>query len=518
MLRHVAMTLPLIVALAFPVHAHPVPANNHDRYLLVRLTPTAVVVDYRLEVDETRAALDLPPSELGKVGPGSDWRQLFCKYFGDVLAGNLAADLDGKPLDFRCVSAKYSLRDDQNRPLGHLRCEFRMQANWAVSAGVDHKFSFREGNYLLEDFSRLHPLLVATEALSLEAVTAPDTALLARSPADFRPGDAERLRNLAATFRLAPAPPRAAYKPALPPDFSDLKSEPDEPAAAIKPATPVGDTLVEAKLNPSHDDDSPSPGDTGESGSLLHLLLNTNQGIVVLLLGAAAFGAAHALTPGHGKTLVAAYLVGERGTVCHALLLGVVTTITHTAAVILIAIALLFFPQTNLATVHTILECIGGVLVLCLGLWLLYARLAGQADHIHLGGGHHHHHGHDHAHHHHGVASTPPSKDQPSTWALILLGFKGGMVPCWDAVFLLTVAVAKGLVWLALPLLLAFSAGLAAVLTAVGIAVVHASRFAGHRLKGSGRFQGLVQAMPLISATAITLVGLWLCYDAVHPR
>jgi ABC-type nickel/cobalt efflux system permease component RcnA len=508
-------TLLLLVAL---VHAHPVPANNHDRYLLVRLTPAAVVVDYRLEVDETRAALDLPPSELAKVGPGSDWRQLFCKYFGDVLAGNLVVELDGKPLEFACVSAKYTLRDDQNRPLGHLRCEYRMQANWTVSVGTDHKFTFREGNYLLEDFSRLQPLLVATEALSLEAVTAPDTALLARSAGDFRPGDAERLRNLAATFRLAPMTPHAAYKPALPLDYSDLKSEPEEPASAIKPTTLGSYTRAEAKLNPPNDDDNPSPGDTGEPGSLLHLLLNTNQGIVVLLLGAAAFGAAHALTPGHGKTLVAAYLVGERGTVWHALLLGVVTTITHTAAVILIAIALLFFPQTNLATVHTILECIGGVLVLSLGMWLLYARLTGQTDHVHLRSGHHHHHGHDHSHHHHHTALAPPSKDQPSTWALVLLGFKGGMVPCWDAVVILTAVVAKGLLWLALPLLLAFSAGLAAVLTAVGIVVVHASRFAGHRLEGSGRFQGLVQALPLISATAITLVGLWLCYDAVHPR
>jgi ABC-type nickel/cobalt efflux system permease component RcnA len=507
-----------LLLLAPLVHAHPVPANNHDRYLLVRLTPTAVVVDYRLEVDETRAGLDLPPSELARVGPGSDWRQLFCKYFGDVFANNLTAELDGKPLEFACVSAKYTLRDDQNRPLGHLRCEFRMQANWTASAGADHKFTFREGNYLLEDFSRLQPQLVATESLSLEAVTAPDAALLARSPGDFRPGDAERLRNLTATFRLVPATPHAANKPALPPDFSDVKSEPEEPAAATKLATPGEYSLAEAKLNPPNDDDSPSPGETADPGSLLHLLLNTKQGIVVLLLGAAAFGAAHALTPGHGKTLVAAYLVGERGTVWHALLLGIVTTVTHTAAVILIAIALLFFPQTNLATVHTILECIGGVLVLSLGLWLLYARLTGQADHLHLGGGHHHRHGHDHSHHHHHVAITPPTTDQPSTWALVLLGFKGGMVPCWDAVFLLTVAVAKGLVWLALPLLLAFSAGLAAVLTAVGIAVVHASRFAGHRLKGSGRFQGVVKALPLISATAITLVGLWLCYDAVHPR
>jgi nickel/cobalt exporter len=271
------------------------------------------------------------------------------------------------------------------------------------------------------------------------------------------------------------------------------------------------------------DEHNPTPDQTGaESWSLLNLFLNSKQGIVVLLLGAAAFGAIHALTPGHGKTLVAAYLVGERGTAWHAILLGIVTTVTHTAAVILIAIALLFFPQTNLATLHIVLEFAGGLLVLSLGLWLLYTRLTGRADHVHLGTGHHHHHhhgdGHHHDHHHHDAVSPETAGEKPSTWALVLLGFKGGMVPCWDAIAMLTIAISAGRLWLALPLLLAFSAGLAGVLTGLGIAVVHARKFAGNRLQGGDRFQRIFRTLPLVSATAITLVGLWLCYDGLHPR
>jgi ABC-type nickel/cobalt efflux system permease component RcnA len=259
---------------------------------------------------------------------------------------------------------------------------------------------------------------------------------------------------------------------------------------------------------------------------LLHLFLDTKQGVGLMLLFAAAFGAVHALTPGHGKTLVAAYLVGERGTIWHALLLGLVTTATHTAAVILIATALLFFPNTNRASLQTILELCGGGLVLSLGFWLLYTRLTGRADHVHLGGGHHHHghdhphHDHDHAHghdhHHHG--ELPNAVGGPGVWALLILGFKGGMVPCWDAIAMLIFAISAGRLWLGLPLLLAFSAGLAGVLTGLGIGVVHARNFASHRFQQGKHVRRFFRALPLLSAIAITLVGLWLCYDGLHPR
>jgi ABC-type nickel/cobalt efflux system permease component RcnA len=252
----------------------------------------------------------------------------------------------------------------------------------------------------------------------------------------------------------------------------------------------------------------------------MNLLLNTNQGIGLLLLFAAAFGGIHALTPGHGKTLVAAYLVGERGTTWHALLLGLVTTVTHTAAVILLAAGLLFFPDADIAKVQTMLEFFGGVLVLGLGFWLLSTRLTGRADHVHLGGGHHHHH-HDHAHHHdhdHHHHAALPADGKASVGALVILGVKGGMVPCWDAIAMLAFAISAGRLWLGLPLLLAFSAGLAGVLTGLGVGVVHARNFAGKRFQQGEGFRRFFRALPLLSATAIMLVGLYLCYDSLHLR
>src|SRR5204862_5021350 len=108
--------------------------------------------------------------------------------------------------------------------------------------------------------------------------------------------------------------------------------------------------------------------------SLLRLFLHTDHGFWLTMLLALAFGAAHALTPGHGKTLVAAYLVGEHGTVWHAVVLGLVTTLTHTGMVLILAVALrLFFPQgmseSARRDLHMTLGLAGGLIIAGLGFW-----------------------------------------------------------------------------------------------------------------------------------------------------
>jgi nickel/cobalt exporter len=241
------------------------------------------------------------------------------------------------------------------------------------------------------------------------------------------------------------------------------------------------------------------------------LLLDTRYGLGLLLVLAGAFGAAHALTPGHGKTLVAAYLVGERGTAGHALLLGLVVTLTHTSAVLVLALVLwLAFPDRTPPGLQATLGLVGGLLIAGLGAWLLFQRLAGRADHIHIGGGHHHHgHGHDHVH--------VPAPGEKVRWGgLVTLGISGGLVPCWDAVGMLLFAISANRLRLALPLLLAFSAGLAGVLVALGIGVVCARNAAVARWGESQSLGRWLRALPLFSAVAVTILGLWLCYDSVH--
>jgi ABC-type nickel/cobalt efflux system permease component RcnA len=254
------------------------------------------------------------------------------------------------------------------------------------------------------------------------------------------------------------------------------------------------------------------PEDTPQN--LLHLLLDTRRGFAVLLLMAAGLGAAHALTPGHGKTLVAAYLVGERGTVWHALTLGLVTTLTHTGVVLALATVGYFYPNAVPGAIRAT-ELLGGLAIALLGCWLLLQRLAGRADHFHLPGqGHHHHDGRGYAHT--TEIPLPKSETRVGWWPLVVLGMKGGMVPCWDAIFILSVAWTTGRLARALPLLLAFSAGLASVLVGLGVSVVMTHRWVGARWGDHPRLQRLVRALPLLSATVILGMGLWLCYTSVH--
>src|SRR5262249_49851049 len=128
----------------------------------------------------------------------------------------------------------------------------------------------------------------------------------------------------------------------------------------------------------------------------------------------------------------------------------------------------------------------------------------------------HHHHG---AHHHHSHANAAEGAERAAErrlgwWGITLLGISGGLIPCWDAIALLVLAVGMNVFWLALPVLLAFSAGLASVLVLIGVAVVKLRGILSERW-GEGRF---VRALPIISAIVVTLMGFWICYEAVNGK
>jgi nickel/cobalt exporter len=467
--------------------AHPVPKKIHDRVITVRLAADSVTVAYHLELDELTAFEELSAvaeqADLAKV-TRDNFYDTFTRLYAPVLAGNLTATLDGKPLDFRCVRRQAEVKDS-------VWCDFVFQATWQLSPSGRHTFIFREGNYE-EEAGQIKLSLAADPSVRLLEKTEPDEALKNRLATDLRPGDAERLRKASATFALAPPTEAAA------PKEEEKRQDTDEGTApAARP------------------------------NNLASLLLDTRKGFLILLVLAACLGAAHALTPGHGKTLVAAYLVGERGTVWHALVLGVATTLTHTGIVLALAVGLRFAPEGALVPIQSVLGAIGGLTIAAVGFWRLYRLLRGRPDHIHLGGhGHHHphHHGdHDHAHadpihdEHGHVVPLPAGAERAGFWGVTLLGVSGGMVPCLDAIVMLLWAISAGLLWLALPLLLAFSAGLAAVLIALGIAVVSAKGLAEARL-GRGRFRRVFRALPVFSAVVVIGMGLWLCRESLNPE
>jgi ABC-type nickel/cobalt efflux system permease component RcnA len=237
---------------------------------------------------------------------------------------------------------------------------------------------------------------------------------------------------------------------------------------------------------------------------LLHQQALTPWMIAAAIGIAFALGAAHALTPGHGKTIVAAYLVGSRGTLKHAAFLGGMVTLTHTITVFLLGIATLFlFHYVVPQNVTQVLGAISGLSIVAIGGWMLYKRLRGAAH------AHSHDHGHDHHHQHthsHGPGGHTHMPDEISWSGLAALGASGGLVPCESALVLLLTAIALRRVGLGLLLLVSFSLGLALVLMGIGVLVIYAKNL----LPGGGNASGnpFFRWMPVASAAVVMVLGI----------
>ncbi len=254
----------------------------------------------------------------------------------------------------------------------------------------------------------------------------------------------------------------------------------------------------------------------------------TPQVILVSLLLALFWGAAHALSPGHGKTVVAAYLVGSRGTARHAAFLGLTVTVTHTFGVFALGAVTLWLSRYLLPeTLYPWLNVVSGVLVVAIGAALAYQRWRGtrQADSQD--------HSHDHealgtndepwsavTHSHGGRAHShlPPGmradgRQDRVTWrSLLALGVSGGLIPCPSALVLLLGAVALGRIGFGMVLVVAFSFGLALVLTAIGLLLVYARRFF-ERFSFETRVPRL---LPVASALVMVLAGCGIVYEALR--
>ena len=252
----------------------------------------------------------------------------------------------------------------------------------------------------------------------------------------------------------------------------------------------------------------------------------------VALVIALALGALHALTPGHGKTVVAAYLVGSRGTSWHAVVLGTIVTLTHTGSVFLLGVVTLAASQYILpTTIFPFLEILSGALILGLGAYLLWQRFLywqrsrtpaqPQPKRVSLtpnasnrkpfsavkiqtaqSGMHHHGDGKMHSH------DVPES----ITWrSLIALGVSGGLVPCPDAIAILLVAIAINRIFLGLALILSFSLGLAVILIIIGLLMVNSRRL----FDRMGFLDRFAPVLPVVSALIVLILGAGLTWAAV---
>jgi nickel/cobalt transporter (NicO) family protein len=222
--------------------------------------------------------------------------------------------------------------------------------------------------------------------------------------------------------------------------------------------------------------------------------------LLFLLLAAFGWGALHALSPGHGKAMVAAYLVGTRGTARHALALGATVTVTHTIGVFALGVVTLALSQYVVPEdLYPWLTVASGLMVVLVGAGVLRSRLRTRraaAAHRHA-----HAHGHAHSHSDHTHSHAP----EDLTWkGLFGMGASAGLIPCPSALVVLLGAISQHQVALGLLLITIFSVGLAATLSVLGLAVVYARGLLG-RLNFGG---GMATALPAVSALVIVAAGL----------
>ncbi len=308
-----------------------------------------------------------------------------------------------------------------------------------------------------------------------------------------------------------------------------------EPLVAAKPA-PIAAPVIQQIAQPQVAPTAPAPATLTSKnapagsvtrGDYLSRFLHERQltpWMILLALGAAfVLGSAHAFTPGHGKTIVAAYLVGSRGTLKHAAFLGAMVTFTHTIVVFALGLVTLFlFDYVMPEKVTEILGAISGLSIAVIGGWMLYKRLRtrGAQTHSHSHHSHDHHHAHSHDHHHahshdhhhhhhshdHGGHSHSHVPAEISWKGLTALGASGGLVPCESALVLLLGAIALGRVGLGLLLLLSFSLGLAIVLMGIGILVLYAKNLLPETTRSSNH--PLIRWASIASPAIVLIIGI----------
>jgi ABC-type nickel/cobalt efflux system permease component RcnA len=279
--------------------------------------------------------------------------------------------------------------------------------------------------------------------------------------------------------------------------------------------SPLDVTTVRATAAPTHDAapvlssgrSLEAPDRVADSG-FTRLIGRRHLGVLVVLASLAAalfWGAAHALSPGHGKTIVTAYLVGRRGTPRDAAVLGAIVTVTHTIGVFALGLVTLALSQWIVPDrLYPWIDVVAGVSVVVIGATVLRARVR---EWLHERAHRRGHHGHHHHHHHHEHVAEPGS----GLRGLLAVGVSGGALPCPSALVVLLAAISLHRLAFGLVLIVAFSLGLALSITGIGLAAVLARTAFARR-----SFDGLLlRALPAVSACVIVAAGVAMTLHAV---
>jgi nickel/cobalt transporter (NicO) family protein len=525
--RIVVVTFTLLFCFVFvPVaFAHPLGNFTINHYAGLRVTPDSVAIDFVLDMAEIPAfqeisAFDANGNGMADVAEAESYHAKKCA----SLQPDLSLLRNNKPLALTLTASSVEFPAGAGGlPTLRVTCAFS-----AAIAGQMTSLSFADHSY--SERIGWREIVVTADGVNLKG--------------DFS--------STSISKRLTSYP-------------QDLLSNPlDQRQITLG----IGVPAVPAQNN-SANPTSATPSIAGSRSDAFTQLITlenlTLPTILFALLISFLWGAMHAMTPGHGKTIVGAYLVGSRGTMKHAIYLGLTTTITHTLGVFALGLITLFAAQFIVPEkLFPWLSLLSGLFVVGIGINLMVSRFKSseaatwlgklkvdltksraltspifQYEHAEVAGherklvigpsqehfhshdlahphshNHEHAHPHDHDHVHAEHSHLPPGAEgEPVTWrSLLALGISGGLLPCPSALVVLLGAIALNRVGFGLILVLAFSLGLAGALTAIGMLFIYAGRLF-NRFPAQGR---IIRFLPVLSALFVSVIGVGIAIKALQ--
>ncbi len=546
------------LAVAIPCLAHPLGNDNIEHVSVLWILPDRLEVDFLLFVAENPSSR-LQEAEMDADKDGtvtSDEQQAWLSLEVKRRQSDLRAVLDGRPLSLQAVEDAVDPatgRKSANRVIFEMP-GFANMPTYRLLIRYVGRFGRRlaPGLHTLEYEDKSYQANPGLKRILLEAMPGleflpPHPALWTTDPFKFEQYDPANLpQERSATFRFKVLAPATAAAPvesspnavAGRPEAEDLSGVPERYKEGLTGPVAGVQTKYQAQAD------------------RLMALLQGRWGLMVFLMVTGlsfVWGAAHALMPGHAKTVVAAYLISQSGTYWHAILLAIVVSVTHTALVVILGLIWAFYQATNPALgprLQLWLGLISGLLVAGMGLALIWRASRGRLlhhhhehehdderswfrrlfthshaavpdhshahDHVHEHvhphahghdhGGHAHGHAHEHAHDHsHGhdhahahpemPASGPVGRDpaQVTSRMILILGITGGIVPCPTATIIMLLGIGANVVLGALYSVAVFSLGLALTLMLIGFLALSSRRFAARLMSsedGAGQLSG----------------------------
>jgi nickel/cobalt exporter len=499
------LVLVVLVTLAAPARAHPLGNFTTNTFSGLRMQPDALAIDYVLDLAEVpalraRQDADTDGDDSIDDAEAARYRTSQCEALGDGL--RVDAGGEAPPVEVR--DARLTFPPGQ-AGLSTLRLECDLVVPLDVTGATT--IEYRDENF--PDRIGWREVIAAGDGVTLVDSDVPTASISQRLTAYPE----ERLQS--------PLDVRSAQ----------LRVRPGGGAAA----------------NGADDAGAGGGGLGGAFGPEADRLTRAFTGLVArqeltplfalfAVLVAIVLGALHALAPGHGKTVMAAYLVGRRGTTRQALLLGVTVAVTHTAGVLLLGVALSASEAAAPERAYPWLGLASGLLFAAVGATLLWRTLRNRRR----GHAHGHDHGHEHGHglghddghgpghddghgpghdHGHGPGHDhghrPGHDEAPLTWrGLVAPGLAGGLVPSPSALVVLLGGIALGRAWFGVLLVAAYGVGMAATLLAAGWLLLRARVGIERRTAGWSWFGRLSAALPVATSCLIVVVGVLIAVRA----